>query len=101
MSQSSLVVTLLALVSSAEGLVLGPAARPPAPRAAFKGFERPIHMMARKDDGPNLDAVGSNKDFGTYRRIEGITYLFGGIITIGVPIILGIWAYNEGYLTPQ
>lgn len=45
--------------------------------------------------------VDSTEDFGAGRRVESTIYAVGGFITIAVPVIAGIWAYNEGYLTPQ
>lgn len=45
--------------------------------------------------------VDPDEDFGTSRRVENTIYLFGGLITILVPVIAGTWAYNAGYLTPQ
>mmetsp|Transcript_8147 Transcript_8147/g.16094 ORF Transcript_8147/g.16094 Transcript_8147/m.16094 type:complete len:118 (-) Transcript_8147:847-1200(-) len=61
-------------------------------------------IFAKTDDEKmkeRMRAVGSNENFGTYRRIENSIYLVGGLVTVLTPIILGIWAYNEGYLTPQ
>ena len=45
--------------------------------------------------------VDPDEDFGSGRRNEATIYLVGGAIAILVPVIAGIWAYNEGYLTPQ
>merc|ERR1719231_337574 len=45
--------------------------------------------------------VDPDEDFGAGRRVEGSIYLVGGLVTVLVPTIAGIWAYNEGYLTPQ
>ena len=45
--------------------------------------------------------VDPDEDFGAGRRAEGSIYLVGGLVTVLVPLISGIWAYNEGYLTPQ
>ena len=45
--------------------------------------------------------VDPDEDFGAGRRFESAIYLVGGVIAISVPLFGGIWAYNEGYLTPQ
>ena len=45
--------------------------------------------------------IDPDEDFGQGRRNESTIYLFGGLIAVLVPLIGGIWAYNEGYLTPQ
>mmetsp|Transcript_870 Transcript_870/g.1444 ORF Transcript_870/g.1444 Transcript_870/m.1444 type:complete len:109 (+) Transcript_870:69-395(+) len=49
----------------------------------------------------NVKKLGSDENFGEYRRTESTIYAVGGLITVLVPVIAGIWAYNEGYLTPQ
>merc|ERR1719478_577208 len=43
--------------------------------------------------------VDPDEDFGAGRRAEGTIYLIGGLVTVLVPVIAGIWAYNEGSLT--
>ena len=45
--------------------------------------------------------VAPDEDFATGRAAESAIYQVGGAITILVPLIAGLWAYNEGYLTPQ
>lgn len=61
----------------------------------------PVMEKLTKEQEKRMKAVGSDSNFGQYRRIESAIYLVGGLITIITPIVLGIWAYNEGYLTPQ
>merc|ERR1719201_2106021 len=94
---------LVACLASASALVVGGAPRQLAHPALRPAFERAEPLIMRKDgiQKESLDRVGSNENFGTYRRIESITYLVGGVITVTVPLVLAIWAYNEGYLTPQ
>ena len=60
-----------------------------------KEFEE---WMAKKRAAAGVDAT---EDFGTSRRVESSIYAIGGAIAIAVPVIAGLWAYNEGYLTPQ
>ena len=78
---------------------------PAAPRAVGRPLPaaRANHaQMARNDDDMEIDRpFGSTEDFGQQRRIEKAVYTVGGLITIIVPTVLAIWAYNEGYLTPQ
>ena len=54
--------------------------------------------MAKKRAAAGVDG---SEDFGAGRRAEGSICAVGGAITILVPLIAGLWAYNEGYLTPQ
>eukprot|EP00967_Tisochrysis_lutea_P096087 scaffold140513_cov39-Tisochrysis_lutea.AAC.1 len=61
----------------------------------------PVMEKLTKEQEARMKAVGSDSNFGQYRRIESAIYLVGGLITLITPIVLGIWAYNEGYLTPQ
>jgi len=74
-------------------------------RFASSPLRQPAPVMEKekltKAQEQRMEAVGSNSNFGQYRRIESFIYLIGGLITIITPIVLGIWAYNEGYLTPQ
>jgi hypothetical protein len=94
----------------AQSLVVGSAQRSPLavgrPAAALrpgltmkskedKEFEE---WMAKKRAAAGVDAT---EDFGTSRRVESSIYAIGGAIAIAVPVIAGLWAYNEGYLTPQ
>lgn len=60
-----------------------------------KEFEE---YVARKREAAGVDGT---EDFGAGRRTENSIYAVGGFITIAVPVIAGLWAYNEGYLTPQ
>lgn len=48
-----------------------------------------------------IDPDQTAEDVGNSRRAESAIYTVGGAITVLVPLIAGIWAYNEGYLTPQ
>lgn len=93
---------LLACLGGASGLVVLA-----APRAAL-GRPVPLsrvgggHVLMRGDDDVDIDRpFGSTEDFGTQRRVEKAVFTAGGLITVIVPVVLGIWAYNEGYLTPQ
>ena len=45
-----------------------------------------------KEQEARMKAVGSDSNFGQYRRIESFIYLIGGLITVLTPIFLGIWA---------
>jgi len=45
--------------------------------------------------------VDPDEDFGQSRRVANTITAVGGVVTVVVPVILGIWAYNAGYLTPQ
>merc|ERR1719499_641791 len=104
---------LVALLGSAQALVLSPAVPVQALRAPVANVQlaRPMTFKMLTEDEEfeefrrrKLGAVkelGSDENFGSYRRVEGAIYTVGGAITILVPIIAGIWAYNEGYLTPQ
>ncbi len=109
---------LVALVTleRAHALVPSPVTHSTTATPTLRRLSPPLHAKHSRAPHPNLKkgddlldddararmrAVGSNDDFGSYRRIESTIYLFGGIITIVTPIVLGIWAYNEGYLTPQ
>lgn len=98
------------LPSLAQTFVVGSAQRSPLavgrPAAALrpgltmkskedKEFEE---WMAKKRAAAGVDAT---EDFGTSRRVESSIYAIGGAIAIAVPVIAGLWAYNEGYLTPQ
>ena len=45
--------------------------------------------------------VDPDEDFGASRRFSQTLLAGGGVIAVVVPTLLAIWAYNEGYLTPQ
>jgi hypothetical protein len=100
-----LALACLALPCSA--LVVGRAAAPARPLAAGRALPR---MMPSKEDKEFEEWVRKKKiasgvdpdeDFATGRAAESAIYQVGGAITILVPLIAGLWAYNEGYLTPQ
>ena len=95
---------LLASLAATDALVVGAAprtiGRPLAPPPLPRGARADVPLVMRDDD--EIDRpFGSTEDFGQQRRIEKLVYTVGGAITIIVPVVLGIWAYNEGYLTPQ
>uniref|UniRef100_A0A7S3BAI7 Uncharacterized protein n=1 Tax=Haptolina ericina TaxID=156174 RepID=A0A7S3BAI7_9EUKA len=100
---------VLLLVQSAASLLLGSSA--PMARASVATFHpRTLPEMKVSDEEfeefmqkklGNVKKLGSDENFGEYRRAEGRIYKVGGAITLLVPIIGGVWAYNAGYLTPQ
>jgi len=45
--------------------------------------------------------VDPDEDFAGNRQVANAITAVGGIVTVVVPVILGLWAYNAGYLTPQ
>ena len=57
--------------------------------------------MRKKRIAAGINPDQTAEDVGAGRRAEGTIYAVGGAITVLVPLIAGIWAYNEGYLTPQ
>ena len=104
----SVLLLALYLPALAQALVVGGAGgrlcitRPAMRQAAYfmksdedKEFEE---WVKKKRQAAGVDEA---EDFGTGRRVEGTIYAVGGFITIAVPVIAGLWAYNEGYLTPQ
>ncbi|KAL1530765.1 hypothetical protein AB1Y20_001663 [Prymnesium parvum] len=111
-SSSISVALVLLLAEPFQALVVSPSA---APRAvsqlmSFRSRPRGVPFMLTEDEEYEefkrkklglVKELGSDENFGTYRRVESGIYIIGGAITILVPVIAGIWAYNEGYLTPQ
>ena len=93
-----------ALVVSTSGRAPQVIGRRPA-AAALQG----VSMKSQEDKefeewmAKKREAAGVNleEDFGASRRAEGTIYAIGGFIAIAVPVVAGLWAYNEGYLTPQ
>ena len=97
----------LCVLPLAQSLVVGGSGRqaigrPTSAKPAFtmksaedKEFEE---FMRKKREAAGIDV---DEDFGQSRRVEGTIYGVGGFIAIAVPVIAGLWAYNEGYLTPQ
>ena len=102
-----LLVSLLCLPSCLALVVGGSRASAPArPLAGARrahGFtmesDKEFEAWVRKKK--IASGVDHDEDFSTGRRAESAIYTVGGAITILVPLIAGLWAYNEGYLTPQ
>jgi len=109
MARSALAVAVLLCVQPVASLLINGARAVHAPSAAV-GRRAPTLRMLTEDEEfeefkrKKLGAVkrlGSDENFGEYRKVENNIYKVGGAITILVPLIAGIWAYSEGYLTPQ
>lgn len=103
---------LLALLPVADCLIVGATSRnaimqPVRPRLAahpFMGKEEDKEYeewVRKKRIAAGINPDQTAEDVGAGRRAEGTIYAVGGAITVLVPLIAGIWAYNEGYLTPQ
>ena len=101
---------LLALACLARSvLCAGRRARRGAGAAARCGARAPAHDAGKEDKEFEewvrkkkiASGVDPDEDFATGRAAESAIYQVGGAITILVPLIAGLWAYNEGYLTPQ
>eukprot|EP00324_Dicrateria_rotunda_P004554 CAMPEP_0206160822 /NCGR_PEP_ID=MMETSP1474-20131121/7140_1 /ASSEMBLY_ACC=CAM_ASM_001110 /TAXON_ID=97495 /ORGANISM="Imantonia sp., Strain RCC918" /LENGTH=108 /DNA_ID=CAMNT_0053562403 /DNA_START=28 /DNA_END=354 /DNA_ORIENTATION=+ len=108
MSISRLFVVLVALAPvQALQLPVGRRVGAVASHAAIKPW--PVSMKSQEDkefeewvrQKKIASGVDPDEDFAAGRGVESGIYTVGGLITVLVPLIAGIWAYNEGYLTPQ
>jgi hypothetical protein len=101
------VALALFLASPATSLLVSPIISP----SPAVGVARPhVALMKSQEDieyenwvkNKKLKAgIDTKEDFGASRRTESSIYLVGGLITVVVPTVAAIWAYNEGLLTPQ
>jgi len=107
MPRLAALLALACLMLPCSALVVGRATAPARPLAAGRAHPR---MMPSKEDKEFdewvrkkkiASGVDPDEDFATGRAAESAIYQVGGAITILVPLIAGLWAYNEGYLTPQ
>merc|ERR1719453_2489367 len=98
-----LLLALAACMGGASALVVGGAPGAIARPALSSRHHHARHASSsmRADDDDNYRAVGSDENFGDYRRASSAILTIGTGIAVLTPIILGIWAYNAGYLTPQ
>merc|ERR1719453_761045 len=101
-------ICLVLALAPAECLVVGTASSALTKPAV--GMRASFARMGEQEDkefeewrAKKMAAAGvdPNEDFATGRAVESSIYLVGGIITVVVPLVAGLWAYNEGYLTPQ
>jgi len=108
-SISSAILALVLCLQSAAALNVGPAGAPPALRTLQQVRAVPLSMKSQEDkefeewvrQKKIASGVDPDEDFAAGRQAESSIYQVGGAITILVPVIAGLWAYNEGYLTPQ
>merc|ERR1719191_382161 len=98
-------LALLLCVPACECLVVGGAAgvaRPVQLRVNGRAFTMKSQEDKEFEEWVRQKKIASgidpDEDFGAGRRAEGSIYLVGGLITVLVPVIAGLWAYNEGYL---
>ena len=98
------------LLAAADALVVGGGSLATARQAASsRPLARTIRMESQEDrefkewarNKKIAAGVDPDEDFAAGREAESKIYVVGGLITVLVPLIAGIWAYNEGYLTPQ
>lgn len=103
---------LALLGSCASGLQLGGAPN----NAAVRRFvteqpPRPAFTMRMSKEDQEFEewvrkkkiasGVDPDEDFAAGRKTESSIFAVGGIVAVVVPVVAGLWAYNEGYLTPQ
>ena len=101
-----LLVAVLCLPEAAQSFALGSRAalvpqRQPtlSQRLITMGSDKEFEEWARQKK--IASGVDPDEDFGASRRFSQTLLAGGGVIAVLVPTLLGIWAYNEGYLTPQ
>ena len=108
MSRTSL-ACFLSLAAAAQGLLVGGAAGRPIVARPAQSRPGPAFMESAEDKEfaewvrakKIASGVDPDEDFAAGRNVEAGIFQVGGIIAIVVPVVAALWAYNEGYLTPQ
>jgi hypothetical protein len=100
-TRSVLLLALAACMGGASALVIGGAPTMLSRPALSSRHNARQATFMRADDDENYSSVGSDENFGDYRRASSAILTIGTGLAVLTPVILGFWAYNAGYLTPQ